>query len=384
MGELTAIDNAFLEQGFTKERNPGNSSSAGTAEASPRGEQSSSSLLQRARAAEAQVVSLKKQLAAVIAATAAAPGHSGGGGGHSGGGGAARTTTATRRGGAAGGAAAGPAVGGGGGADPAEVRRLNRKVKDLEEQLKKALASGGGGGASSAEFKALQAAEKAAQKKLKDLETSSKREVKAMEMRATKAENALSKIQSTFDDVKGERDKLRGENDKLQKLTGEIESLRERAEQCDALAATVAAKDQELLTLADQFKKESQLRKKYKNELEDLKGAIRVYARCRPMARYEIERGCKQVVEIKDDTSLRVTTSRGDKDFEFDAVFGQASTQDQVFEDTKGLVESCLDGFNVCVFAYGQTGSGKCTVPYNIMCTYTHYTYSLSQARHLQ
>jgi hypothetical protein len=30
-----------------------------------------------------------------------------------------------------------------------------------------------------------------------------------------------------------------------------------------------------------------------------------------------------------------------------------------VFEDTKRLVESYLDGFNVCLFAYGQTGSGK-------------------------
>jgi hypothetical protein len=56
---------------------------------------------------------------------------------------------------------------------------------------------------------------------------------------------------------------------------------------------------------------------------------------------------------------MKVTTSRGEKEFEFDAVFSDKSTQDQVFEDTKRLVESCMDGFNVCVFAYGQTGSGK-------------------------
>lgn len=35
------------------------------------------------------------------------------------------------------------------------------------------------------------------------------------------------------------------------------------------------------------------------------------------------------------------------------------STQEAVFEDTRRLVESFLDGFNVCLFAYGQTGSGK-------------------------
>jgi hypothetical protein len=55
-----------------------------------------------------------------------------------------------------------------------------------------------------------------------------------------------------------------------------------------------------------------------------------VYARCRPMAKYELEKGCKSVVEIKDENSMKVITSRGDKEFEFDAVFGMDSTQDQV------------------------------------------------------
>jgi hypothetical protein len=31
----------------------------------------------------------------------------------------------------------------------------------------------------------------------------------------------------------------------------------------------------------------------------------------------------------------------------------------QVFEDTRHLAQSAVDGYNVCIFAYGQTGSGK-------------------------
>jgi kinesin family protein C2/C3 len=40
-------------------------------------------------------------------------------------------------------------------------------------------------------------------------------------------------------------------------------------------------------------------------------------------------------------------------------VFGPDSTQEGVFKETEGLVQSVMDGYNVCIFAYGQTGSGK-------------------------
>merc|ERR1719401_677183 len=45
--------------------------------------------------------------------------------------------------------------------------------------------------------------------------------------------------------------------------------------------------------------------------------------------------------------------------FTFDKIFGDRSTQVQVYEEVTGLVQSALDGYKVCLFAYGQTGSGK-------------------------
>lgn len=42
-------------------------------------------------------------------------------------------------------------------------------------------------------------------------------------------------------------------------------------------------------------------------------------------------------------------------------VFGgqEGNTQADVFKDTKHLIMSVVDGYNVCIFAYGQTGAGK-------------------------
>eukprot|EP00438_Fugacium_kawagutii_P006516 Skav209109 [mRNA] locus=scaffold179:191100:204141:+ [translate_table: standard] len=47
------------------------------------------------------------------------------------------------------------------------------------------------------------------------------------------------------------------------------------------------------------------------------------------------------------------------KDYNFDAVFDEHNSQEDVFADCRGLIASAVDGFNVTVFAYGQTGAGK-------------------------
>lgn len=282
-------------------------------------------LMKRAKAAEAEIEDLKRQLASA--------GASGGGGGKGGGGGRAP---------------------GGGAADPAEVKALQKKIKDLENQLN--TAAGGGGGA--ADKKALAAAEKKFEKQSKETEKLHRKEKGALETRVAQLEKDSEQLSSDLTEAVTERDALRQRVKELGNANVEMEMLRAKASMVDQLNAEIVANQGQITALAAQYKKESTLRKQYKNELEDLKGAIRVYARVRPMAGYEIERGCQRIVDFPDETSVRVHSSRGEKDFEFDAAFPDSVSQEGVFEDTRRLVESMLDGFNVCLFAYGQTGSG--------------------------
>ncbi|KAL5817989.1 hypothetical protein ACOSQ3_026367 [Xanthoceras sorbifolium] len=99
------------------------------------------------------------------------------------------------------------------------------------------------------------------------------------------------------------------------------------------------------------------------NEVQDLKGNIRVYCRIRPFLRGQTKK--QSTVEyIGENGELIVANpakpgKEGQRMFKFNRVFGPASTQADVFSDTKPLIRSVLDGYNVCIFAYGQTGSGK-------------------------
>jgi hypothetical protein len=109
------------------------------------------------------------------------------------------------------------------------------------------------------------------------------------------------------------------------------------------------------------FYREQALRKKYLHELEQVKGAIRVFCRVRPLSTSEKDMNSSNCARFPDEQEIQLQAQNGTKGktFAFDKVFGPESKQEDVFQPMLPLVQSAMDGYNVCIFAYGQTGSGK-------------------------
>ncbi|XP_077222024.1 kinesin-like protein KIN-14E [Tasmannia lanceolata] len=144
---------------------------------------------------------------------------------------------------------------------------------------------------------------------------------------------------------------------KLEGTTEHKEDIDGKNEETAAILNTQGARLVELEAL---YKEEQVLRKRYFNTIEDMKGKIRVYCRLRPLSEKEIADQERSILTSIDEYTVEHPW-KDDKPKQhfYDHVFDSDASQEDVFEDTKYLVQSAVDGYNVCIFAYGQTGSGK-------------------------
>ncbi|KAJ1265713.1 hypothetical protein BS78_08G097100 [Paspalum vaginatum] len=156
------------------------------------------------------------------------------------------------------------------------------------------------------------------------------------------------------------------QNTQIRELRGTVSSIKHGMEQLKLQYSQEFTKlGKHLYTIsnaASGYHKVLEENRKLYNQIQDLKGNIRVYCRVRPFLPGQA-RSFSSVAGMEERTITIVTPTKygkdGSKSFTFNKVFGPAATQDEVFSDMKPLIRSVLDGFNVCIFAYGQTGSGK-------------------------
>ena len=75
---------------------------------------------------------------------------------------------------------------------------------------------------------------------------------------------------------------------------------------------------------------ENIMRKKYHNMMEDMKGKIRVFARVRPVLKFETQRGATNALLIPDVLTLQHMWKDKKREYNFDSVFDPNTSQETV------------------------------------------------------
>jgi len=203
------------------------------------------------------------------------------------------------------------------------------------------------------------------ERRLKGLEdelSSKQTEVLGLKNSVAELTSSRAGLEASLSGLKIELEK---ERDKVGNLTKESDS------KSDKLAEMVKANEEaEKKSIWEETE-----RRRLHNVIQELKGNIRVFCRLRPLLGEEKAHGDTiRHVNIQGEKSLELIKTVDDAsnesiagglnknmkyEFEFDRIFGPQTGQAEVFDELSQLVQSALDGYNVCVFAYGQTGSGK-------------------------
>ncbi|ODN02238.1 Kinesin-like calmodulin-binding protein [Orchesella cincta] len=118
--------------------------------------------------------------------------------------------------------------------------------------------------------------------------------------------------------------------------------------------------------LQEDCHRERLLRKKYYNMVEELKGKIRVFCRIRPPSKSE-KINNEIIAKCSDPYTISLETLKGHKEFQFDRVFTQEDTQEEIFADTQVFT---------CFWVSCQTNVLLLTVPRRVLSS-NHEKYLL-------
>uniref|UniRef100_A0A8B9SGW9 Kinesin motor domain-containing protein n=1 Tax=Anas platyrhynchos TaxID=8839 RepID=A0A8B9SGW9_ANAPL len=194
-------------------------------------------------------------------------------------------------------------------------------------------------------------------------------QVSSLRTELQQSQEERSRWQREAEAQAAERQRLAAE---LQERHRQLEELREAARDREEQLGAAQAELREVAGAQEEHLHALEMeRRRLHNQLQELKGNIRVFCCVRPLlaAEQEAQKGLEHLHFPPEDNKTLVlcrtegshTGRRGEVryDFSFDRVFPPGASQEDVFEEIALLVQSALDGYPVCIFAYGQTGSGK-------------------------
>ncbi|KAL8115802.1 hypothetical protein AgCh_022342 [Apium graveolens] len=123
------------------------------------------------------------------------------------------------------------------------------------------------------------------------------------------------------------------------------------------LQHTIFSLQEEIVDLKSKLRNHDDKRRQALNNILDIKGSIRVFCRIRPYL-CSSRRIIHKPISVESN-KIVIRSGGSKKEFEFDKVFTQEESQENIFLEVEPILRSALDGRNVCILAYGQTGTGK-------------------------
>lgn len=141
----------------------------------------------------------------------------------------------------------------------------------------------------------------------------------------------------------------------VQRLLRDRLSLVSATESMESTVATASLENARLTDLCQRLQAEVRA---LKNQLQELRGHVRVFVRFPPPSKVV---GTQCWCRPSGDKHVLIKPPQFDRevDFAFDKVFPAGTSQEEVFHELRPVMESAVDGFDACVLAYGQTGTGK-------------------------
>ncbi|EJT76090.1 carboxy-terminal kinesin 2 [Gaeumannomyces tritici R3-111a-1] len=272
-----------------------------------------------------------------------------------------------------------------------ELERLRREVEDQMTRAQRR------------ESEAVEAAERRFRAQLEEERARNERQMgeirSQLGSKQQEASRAMHEKDRDIDEMRSQIERLKGDLDRevtlkdgvqkaviemttanltleaqIQQLTGKVRFLESSNQQQSDSFSEMEARLQEALDIAETARekliKEETERRVLFNKYQELKGNIRVMCRVRPvLGPSEGAAATLDFPDLKTSAQLDVTgpeersatgnISRKTMPFEFDRVFTPQTQNEEIFGEISQLVQSALDGYNVCIFCYGQTGSGK-------------------------
>ena len=200
--------------------------------------------------------------------------------------------------------------------------------------------------------------------------------------RIRQLEENTMKLQEAYGSSENKKDHQLGE------MTRQLQELSRRAEAAEKTVDEVkkAAKkaiessneetQKEKQKLMEKLVREEEKRHKLFEQVQDLKGNIRVMCRIRPPgdnpgdapvsfeyleSEYDEDKFAGVIVPTEKDHPQEEGKKVPGRSppFNFERIFDPGCTNEDVFDEISQLVQSVMDGKKVCIFCYGQTGSGK-------------------------